>query len=195
MKELYNQLSKSFFKSQYSLIKSSKSPDCTEHEDSSPSTQEQTICRTLRQITQTTPTHSVTWSILLLCLHLRLSLVCGHFPSGSNTKCYMNSFSPPSLYMSHPLTLIDIISLIIFDDQYKPCSSSICNPLHSHVASEPLRAFTQDTILKHLCLYTSVNVRNKFHIHAKSKQKHSPAYFNRTFSLHVGTQKNIQEQN
>ena len=58
---------------------------------------------------------------------------------------------PQTCYMSHLLILLDFITRIIFDEEYRSLSSSLCSFLHSPVTLVPLRSkySPQHPILKH----------------------------------------------
>ena len=71
-------------------------------------------------------------SILILCYHLRLGLPSGLFLTGFPTK---SLYAPVLSYMratyrTH-FILPDLIIRIIFSEQYRTWSSSLCSPLHS----------------------------------------------------------------
>jgi hypothetical protein len=78
-------------------------------------------------------------SILILSSYLRLGLISDLFPSGIPTKTlYTPLLSPkPSTYPS-PLIRLDLIARMIFHEQYRSLSSSLCSLLHSSVTSSLL---------------------------------------------------------
>ena len=85
-------------------------------------------------------THLTYWiSILILSSHLRLGLPSGLFPSGfpSKTLCTPLLSSIRATCPAH-LILLDLTTRIIFGEQYRPFSSSLCSFPHSPVTSSLL---------------------------------------------------------
>jgi len=71
-------------------------------------------------------------SILILSSHLHLGLPSGLFHSGFPTKTlYTPLLSPICATCHSQLILLDLINWIIFGDQYRSLSSSLCSFLHS----------------------------------------------------------------
>jgi hypothetical protein len=100
---------------------------------------------------------------LMLPSHLRLGHPSGRLPSGLPTKILYASLSPIRATCPAPLILPDLITRIIFGDEYMSLSSSLCSLLHSPVASSLLgpNILLSTLFSNTLSLCSSLSVRDQ----------------------------------
>ena len=120
-------------------------------------------------------------SILILSSHLRLGLPRGLFSQVSPPKPCVHLLSPPTrATCSAPLILLDFITRILFGEEYRSLSSSLCSFLHFPVTSSLLGS----NILVSTLFYTSSAYlppsmwATKFHTHTKKRQNYTSVHLN-----------------
>ena len=109
--------------------------------------------------------HPTSWrSIFILSSHLSLALWSGLFPSDFPTKTlYAPLLCPICDTSPARLILLDLIAQIIFGDEYRSLSSSICSLLHSPVISSLLgpNIFLWTLFSKTLSLLSPLNLHDQ----------------------------------
>ena len=110
-------------------------------------------------------------SNLILFFHLRPSFPSGLFRLPHQNSAHL-SFSPYVL-RALPISLLDLIALILFWEEYRSWSSSLCSHLHSSVTSSLLGPNIIHSTLfsKTLSLCSSLNVRDEVSLSYKTKGK------------------------
>ena len=104
-----------------------------EPEGSLPHSQEPATCPCPEPDQSTSLPHPTSWRyILILSSHLRLALPSALFPSGFRIKTLYELFlSPIRNTCPNHLILLDLITLIMFDEDYRSICSLFCSLLHS----------------------------------------------------------------
>jgi hypothetical protein len=126
-----------------------------------------------RSIQSSRPHPTSRRSILISFSHLRLGLPRGLFPSGFHTKTvYVPRLHPLRATCPAQLILLDLITRIIFGQEYRSFSSSLCSFLHYPVTSSLLgpNIFLSTPFSNTLSVSSSLNVRDKVsHQHRTGK--------------------------
>ena len=109
------------------------------------------------------------WSTLILSCQLYLSLPSGLIPSCFPTKTlYAPLLSTIRAICRAHLILLDLITRMIFREEYKSLSSSLCSFLHSILGPNILL----NTLLSKLSPYVPLSMwATKFHTHTKQQAK------------------------
>jgi hypothetical protein len=132
---------------------------------------------------QSIPSHLISLrSILILSIHLRLGLPSGLYPSGfpPNTLYAFIVFHIRATNPAH-LILLDLIIIIIFGEEYKSWSSSVCSFFLNfcHSISLLSKYSPQHPVLKHSkAIFLPYSQRPSFTPIQNYKQNYSFVYSN-----------------
>ena len=89
--------------------------------------------------------HPTSWRSILISTHLRLGLPSGLLPSDFPSKTLYTPLSSPILATCPaPLIFLDYITHTILGEEYKSCSSSLCNHLYQYMPYCPKLPFSAD---------------------------------------------------
>ena len=139
-------------------------------------------------LSQINPVHPTDWiSIIILSSHLRLGLPSGFFPSGFPTNTLYTSFLSPVWAMCPAnLIILDLITRMVFGEQYRSLSFSLCSLLHSPVTSPLLSPISYSApCFQTPSAYVPPSMwATKFHTHTKQQAK---LQFYISLSLHFWT--------
>ena len=121
---------------------------------------------------QSMPPHPTSWRYILVLSHLRPGLASGLFPQVSYSKSFRNLSFPISVtFLSY--LILDLITRIVFGEEYRSWNSSLCSLLHSpgtrtflgpNIVHSTLFAYT-------FILWSSLNVSEQDRPHTKQQAK------------------------
>ena len=123
-------------------------------------------------------------SNLTLFSHLCLGILSGLFPSGFHTKTlYTPLLSPTRATYTAHLIPLDLINWILFGEQYRSLSFSLCSffPLPCHLVSLRHKCSPQHPILKHPQLTFLPQCERPSFTPIHNRQNYSSVYLNLKF--------------
>ena len=133
-----------------------------EPEGSLPHSQVPATCRYPETVLSSPyPKHPTSWrSILILSYHLRPGLSSGLFPSGFPTKTLYTPLPSPIRATCPAYLILPFTTRIIFGEQFRSLSSSLCSFLHSPVTSSLLGP----NILLNTLFSNTLNLRSTLNV-------------------------------